>query len=208
MLTSIFRSTVIDFLITSVASDDSSVVAYFYFDYLTNKSPEEFLRSLVKQLCQASKHLPPSILRIQERWKAGEYDEGQQSIMYDVLAGFFDLTAQFNRTFVCLDALDECLDQHRHVLRDLLNRIMKSGCRLMASSRPGEFFKNLFQNCSSIEIRIETSNIDEYLRSAFDKHPKLEDMMDDNLKKLVIDTIRKTSCGLSVCVFIDVLGYC
>jgi NACHT domain len=188
------RSTVIDHLTKTFSADKTVAVVYFYFDYRTAQTPTDFITSLLQQLCLQSQSLPPSVARLYRKWNDG-YDQSSLDVG-EVAAGFFDLASKFGRTFVCLDALDECDEQYHRAIQDLIQRTMKSRCRLITSSRSNRTFKELFEENTSLEISATPRNIDEYVRSVLSSRQEISDMIDENLSEKISRTIQTKSRGL------------
>ena len=104
--------------------------AYFYFDFNDKRTVVDMLRSVIAQLCH-NKGLPSELYQLYEGCNNG----GRRPREAQLLKAFPSLLATSYRTFVILDALDECTERS-----DLLEAIkqfieMSKSLNLLVTSR-------------------------------------------------------------------------
>ena len=116
-------SLVIDKLCDEAFEGDSTVVC-FYFDFAARneQSPANMLGSLLRQLISGEGEIPEAIARDFRNDKRAIGGRGLQ--VSGVLKMFQAITAT-RRTFICVDALDECVPEHRMVVLKALGQILQ-----------------------------------------------------------------------------------
>ena len=105
------------------AKGRNSTVACFYFDFAAQKeqSPTTVLSSLLKQVVGGLENIPEKIVqafRDQEKVIGG-----RKLGLGEIVEMFSDISCT-RRTFICIDALDECVAEYRAKLLDSLRRIL------------------------------------------------------------------------------------
>ena len=160
MITSI----VVDNLGTKFESDGTIAIAYLYCNFRQQKDqkPADLLASVLGQLVQGQPSVPNSTKILYERHRAkrtrpsfSEISQVLQSTM-----------ASYSRTFIVIDALDECGTSDggwRKFLSEIFNLQAKTGASLFATSR---FIPNIteeFKGSPSLEIRANDKDVRGYL---------------------------------------------
>jgi len=129
-------SLVIDKLCDEAIGQETAVTC-FYFDFATRKeqSPINMLGSLLKQLVSRFVTVPDSIIHEFENQKKLIWGRGVQ---ISGILKMFQTIATRIRTFICIDALDECTAEHRVVVLDSLGQILRGSpnTRLFITGRP------------------------------------------------------------------------
>jgi len=129
-------SLVIDRLCDEAMEQDTAVTC-FYFDFATRKeqSPINMLGSLLKQLVSRFSSIPDAI--VQEFEDQKKLIGGRGPRVSGILK-MFQTIATTMRTFICIDALDECAPEHRVVVLDSLGHILRGSpsTRLFMTGRP------------------------------------------------------------------------
>ena len=97
------------------------------------------------------------------------------------------------RTFICIDALDECVEGHRVKLLDSLNQILQgsSDTRIFMTGRPHvlpEIGRRLSRRITSISISPRRDDIIGYLQSKLDEDTN-PDAMDSSLEADIMKKI-------------------
>ena len=154
-------SIVINHLKTSFP-DDMTGRAYLYCTYKRqdNQKADDLLASLLGQLAARQSIVPESIRKLYDKHRK----ENSRLSQDEICEGLRNLIQTYSRTFIIIDALDEC--ETDHVRRELLSEVYKlqegSDIRLMVTFRP-----NIFLECPSsvaeLEIRAQEEDIEEYL---------------------------------------------
>jgi len=116
-------SLVIDKLCDEAVEGDPTVVC-FYFDFASRneQSPVNMLGSLLRQVVSRRVEIPEAIVEVFRKEKMSIGGRGLQ--VAGILEVFQAVTAT-RRTFVCVDALDECVPEHRMVVLESLGQILR-----------------------------------------------------------------------------------
>jgi len=100
------------------AVGENAAVACFYFNFTAQReqSPTAILGSVLKQIVGGLDEVPERIVKaFQDRGISG----GQRLALAEIVEFLQDISSR--RTFICIDALDECPAGPRGKLLDLLN---------------------------------------------------------------------------------------
>ena len=116
-------SLVIDKLCDEAVEGDP-IVACFYFDFATRneQSPVNMLGSLLRQVVSGEGEIPEVIDR---SFRKEKKVIGGRGLQVSGIVNMFQTIAATRRTFICVDALDECVPQHRIVLFESLGQILQ-----------------------------------------------------------------------------------
>jgi len=114
---------VIDKLCDEAVEEDTPV-ACFYFDFASRneQSPVNMLGSLLRQLVTALEGIPEAVVRSFRNQKKVIGGRGLQ--VAGILKMFQTITST-KRTFICVDALDECVPGHQMVILESLGQIVR-----------------------------------------------------------------------------------
>ena len=130
-------SIVIDKLCDEAEEDDIAVTC-FYFDYAARneQSPINMLGSLLSQLVGGLGEIPEAVVRGFRNQKKVIGGRGLQ--VPGILKMFQQTVAATKRTFICIDALDECVPEHRMIALESLEEILRlsPNTRLFMTGRP------------------------------------------------------------------------
>ena len=191
MLTSRDVSSVVIDNLCSRAREQNATVACFYFDFAAQNEqcPTTMLGCLLKQLVFGLIEIPEEISEAYEESKNAIGGQGPQ---ISNILNMLQTTSSRRRTFICIDALDECAAEHRAKLLDSLGQLQQSpGTRIFVTGRPHilpEIRKNLAGGVTSLSISPKRDDIVTYLRSrlAADTTP---DAGDSNLEADILKKI-------------------
>ena len=116
-------SLVIDKLCDEAVEEDTAV-ACFYFDFAARneQSPVNMLGSLLRQLVSGLEDVPEVVVQDYRNQKKVIGGRGLQ------VAGILKMLQTITttkRTFICVDALDECVPEHRVVILESLGQIVQ-----------------------------------------------------------------------------------
>ena len=118
-------------------AEEGIAVTCFYFDYAAREeqSPINMLGSLLRQLANRFEKIPDVIVREFEKQKKLIGGRGPQILG---ILNMFQAIATTVRTFICIDALDECVPRHRVVVLDSLGQILRESpnTRVFITGRP------------------------------------------------------------------------
>ena len=176
-------SSVIDKLCDQ-AGGQSATVACFYFYFAAGKeqSPTSVLGALLKQLVFGLEVTPNEISLAYQGQKNAIGGRGPQ--LADIVKMLRN-TASMKPTFICIDALDECMARSRVKILDALNQILQSspGTRIFVTGRPhieAEVGKRLCGRGIAIRITPRRDDIITYLHSRLEEDAT-PDAMDSSL---------------------------
>jgi len=130
-------SLVIDKLCDEAEEDDIAVTC-FYFDYAARneQSPINMLGSLLRQLVGGLEEIPEAVVRGFRNQKKVIGGRGPQ--VPRILKMFQQTITATKRTFICIDALDECVPEHRMVVLESIEEILRwlPNTRIFMTGRP------------------------------------------------------------------------
>ena len=195
MLTSGDSSLVIDTLCDR-ADGQEVAVACFYFDFAVRKeqSPTSALGALLKQLVRGLEETPREISLAYQGQKNILGGRGLQPA--DIVK-MLQATASRKRTFICIDALDECVAGYRVKLLDSLDKVLQMypSTRIFVTGRPHiqtEVEKRLSGRITTIHITSRRHDIISYLHSRLEKDPRPH-AMDSCLKEDILKKISEVT---------------
>src|ERR1700761_7451733 len=118
------RSLVIDKLCDETAEEDT-IVTCFYFDFAARneQSPINMLGSLLRQFVSGLDDIPQAVVQGFRNEKKAIGGRGLQ--VSGILKMFRQTVTPTMRTFICVDALDECVPEHRVVVLESLGEILR-----------------------------------------------------------------------------------
>ena len=176
------------------AGSQGVTVAGFYFDYAAQKeqSPTNMLGAVLKQVVSGLGEMPEEVARAYEVQKQVIGGRGPQ--LADIVK-MLQNTVSIKRTFICIDALDECVTGYRVKILASLGQILRSspGTRIFVTGRPhieAEVGKRLSGRGTVIRITPQRHDILSYLHRRLEEDP-MPDAMDSNLEADILEKISK-----------------
>ncbi|EGY23844.1 ankyrin repeat protein [Verticillium dahliae VdLs.17] len=160
----IITSIVVDDLCTRYRSNEHVGIAYIYCDFQRQQEQkvEEFLMSLLKQLTQGRSSLPECVkfLHDEHRRKRTRpsFDEVSRTLRH--------VADSYSRTFIIVDALDECQRNdgcRARFLTELFNLQAECGANIFATSRCIPEITDRFSASTILEIRANDEDVRRYL---------------------------------------------
>lgn len=157
-------SVVVNDLYNRFQNDPTVGIAYFYLNYRRHKDQkiEELLACLLRQLATCHNSLPHSVLALyhrHQRWWT-------RPSLPELVAALKVIVRTYSRTFVIIDALDECQDSDRsrtNLLTELFLLQKARGINLLATSRSIPEITEWFNGCPSLGICPSQDDIWHYL---------------------------------------------
>ena len=192
MLTSCDVSSLVVDSLCDRAREQNTAVACFYFDFAAQKeqSSASVLGALLKQVVRGLEEMPGEIAQAYEDQEKVIGGRGPQ--LADIVK-MLQITSSRKRTFVCMDALDECVPGNRVKILDSLNKILQNspGTRVFVTGRPQvrpEMRRRLAGRVTSLSISPKRDDIIGYIRTrlADDTDP---DAMDDSLEADILEEV-------------------
>jgi len=184
-------SLVVDKLCDQTSSQNTSV-SCFYLDFAVRneQSATNVLGSLLKQIIGEMERIPEGVLRTfqQQNKTIG----GRRPQLVNIVKMLHLITSS-RRTFICLDALDECSGVQQVRLLDALKEIVEKSpdTRIFATGRPhiqAEIEKRLAGHVKSVSVSSTTKDITKFLQVKLheDQTPQA---MDESLEADILDKI-------------------
>ena len=160
-------SLVIDKLCDEAAEEDTAV-ACFYFDFAARneQSPVNMLGSLLRQLISGLEKIPKVVV---EGFRKEKRVIGGRGLQVSGILNMFQNITATKRTFICVDALDECVPEHLTVVLESLGQILHGSpnTRLFMTGRPhvrSEVERRLGGAATFIFIRATEDGVLKFLR--------------------------------------------
>ena len=175
----------------------NATVACFYFDFAAQneQSPVSILGTLLKQLVFGLQEIPEEI---SEAYRDRKNAIGGQGPQISNILKMLQTTSARKRTFICIDALDECATEHQIMLLDSLGQLLQQSpdTRIFVTGRPHILpgvGRHLAGRVRSLSISPKRDDIVTYIHSrlAADTTP---DAMDSTLE---VDIVRKIPSDIS-----------
>jgi hypothetical protein len=193
-----YRSLVIDKLEQIRASSPNMGLAYIYCDYRdqTLQTAKNISGTILKQLLRLLPKIPEEIIAIWQK----SYN-GKTPLEFDQAIEALRITCKsFNRTYICLDALDEC--QHIDLLLKSLPQA-PSPVRLFSTGRKHiqPTIQRFFGHTHMILIEAKESDIRIFIeKSMKEDREKDPELMNERLEQDIIEKIAALSKGMFVII--------
>jgi len=182
------------------ARGQNVAIACLYLDFAAQQeSSTSMLGALLKQLVAGLGEAPEEIKRAYEEEK--NFMGGRRPQHTDIVR-MLQTASSKKRTFICIDALDECVPEHRVKLLNSLNKILQNspGTRIFVTGRPHiqpEIERRLSGRVASLSISTKRDDIIKYLHSRLEEDTTPEAMS----SSLEAEILRKIPEDLSeMCV--------
>jgi len=177
------------------ARGQNAAVACFYFDFAAQKeqSPTNILSSLLRQVVGGLESIPAKIaqaFRDQEKVIGG-----RKLGLGEIMEMLQDISSS-RPTFICIDALDECLAEYRRKLLDSLAQFLHKSptTRIFVAGRlhiREEVEKHLAGRVVAVSVTPTKDDITQFLRARLGEDT-IPDAMDKSLEEDIIKTIPET----------------
>ena len=182
-----------------MAGERKSAVSCFYVDFAAREeqSPTNMLGSLLKQIVGGLEKIPDEISRMfQEHKKV----IGGRGLRVPEVVKMLQTVASLQTTFICIDALDECVEKHRPEILDSLRQILEKSpnTRIFLTGRRhigGEIDRHLGERTTVLSIKPNRDDIVGYIRMRLNKDTSLDRMhsgLEDEIIKGITENIPET----------------
>ena len=173
----------------------NAAVACFYFDFAAQKeqSAATVLSSLLKQLVGGLENIPENIVEAFRDHK--KTTGGQRLGLSQVIEMIQDISSS-RPTFICIDALDECMAEHRARMLEPLKQILHKSpsTRVFLAGRlhvRDEVEKHLAGGLVALSIAPTKDDIIRFLKAKLQEDTTPE-AMDKGLEEDIIKNIPET----------------
>jgi len=168
----ILTSVVVNDLISRHQNDLNIGITYIYCNFRRRdeQKAEDLLASLLKQLSQERSSLPDSVKALYNHHK----DKRTRPSFDEISISLLSVMAMYSRTFIIIDALDECQPSdgcRTKFLTQLFNLQAKCGANVFATSRFIPDITRTFVGSASLEIRASDKDVQVYIDSHISKLP-------------------------------------
>jgi len=174
------------------AVEGNPIVVCFYFDFAARneQSPVNMLGSLLRQLVSGQGEIPEVIARA---FRKEKMSIGGRGLQVSGILNMFQATIAMRRTFICVDALDECVPEHRTVVLESLGQMLKGSpnTRLFMTGRPhvrSEVERELGEASAFLSIRVTEDGVLRFLREKLRKDT-IPNMMSSTLEGDIMKSI-------------------
>ena len=188
-------SLVIDKLCDEAVAEDTAV-ACFYFEFAARheQSPVNMLGSLLRQLVSGLDEIPEVVV---QGFRNQKKVIGGRGLQVSGILKMFQAITTAKRTFICVDALDECVPEHRIVVLESLGQIMQGSrnTRIFVTGRShvrSEVRRKLNGVVAFILIEPTRDNIVSYLHEKL-KNDTTPGEMNSALETNIMESIPKIS---------------
>jgi len=172
--------------------EQNATVTCFYFDFAAqnDQSPTITMGALLKQVVGGLEEIPEEILRVYRKQKKALGGRGPR--LSDIVK-MLQTTTSKERTFTCIDALDECVPEYQAKILDSLNQILQKspGTRIFVTGRPHirpDITRRLAGRVTSLPISTKRDDIIRYLHSRLEEDI-IPDAMDSSLEAEILNKI-------------------
>jgi len=176
-------------------------VTCFYFDFAARneQSATNTLGSLLKQMINGTGGIPEEIWQALREQKGAV--GGRRPQLVDIVK-MLQLVTASQRTYMCIDALDECTTAQQFRLFDSLKEILDKSprARLFVTGRShiqAEIENRLAGRVTSISVVPAREDIANFLRFRL-RYDEMPDAMDASLKAEILDKIPETISEMCV----------
>ena len=182
-------------------SGQNTIVSCFYLDFAARneQSAANVLGSLLKRMVGGMERIPEEILRAFQQQKTTIGGHRPQLVNTVKMLQFITSS---RRTFMCIDALDECSGVQQVRLLDSLKQILEKspGTRIFATGRPhilAEMERRLAGHVTSVSAGPPEEDVITYLRARLGED-QTPDAMDEILEAEILEKIPKNIAGMCV----------
>ena len=171
-------------------------VSCFYVDFAAREeqSPANILGSLLKQIVDKLEKIPDEISQtFQDHKKV----IGGRNLQVVQIVKMLQIVTSLQPTFICVDALDECMEGHRNEILDSLRQTleMSPNTRIFLTGRRhirGEIDRHLGERTTVLSVKPNNNDIVGYVRMRLSKDTSLNPM-DGNLEGAIIKRITESN---------------
>jgi Cdc6-like AAA superfamily ATPase len=199
----IITSIVIRHLHNMFGNDPTIGIAYLYcnFKQQHEQTSTDLIMSLLKQLAQKQSFTFDIVQSLYDHHK---FERTRPSAV-DILSALHHIMASYSRTFVIIDALDECQDScegRGTFLREIFNLQAKAGVNIFTTSRPIREIENKFDKSIRLEICANDADVQKYLEKKLQNFPSAV-VKDLSLRAEIKSRIAKAVDGMYVLLYGD-----
>ena len=158
------------------------------------QSAPNLIACLARQLIEGSRKIPQRLQQLYKKLELQRRKPGLEELKNLLV----DLCNERERTYVLLDALDECEAIHeRRRLLPLLHALPHGSTRLFVTSRPNnEDIRQVFKKAAQIVIAAPSSDIQCFVLETMEERKDFVERLTPQLKDQIITTISARASGM------------
>ena len=197
----ILCSTIINAVIEMCDSNPPDKIAYFYFDFNSNRTVVDMMRCITAQICYRTKTVPQELHNLYSQCNGG------QPHPINLFRIFSSLLTNSHRTFVILDALDECkAGTDRQELLDQIKEMINLSSKhlnILVTSRREKDIEDKLMPVITTRIPLEDSDVDSDIALHIRNCLKTDDELQwgDDTKKQIEEVLCKKANGMYVTLY-------
>jgi len=182
-----------------MAEQRNIAVSCFYVDFAAREeqTPTNILGSLLKQIVGGLEKVPDEISRTFQDYKKVI---GGRGLRVGEIVKMLQTVTSLKPTFICVDALDECVERHRPEVLDSLRQILDKSpnTRIFLTGRQhirGELETHLGGKAVVLSIKPNSDDIVGYVRMRLSKDTSLranDSGLEDEIIKSFTENIPET----------------
>ncbi|KAI9040298.1 uncharacterized protein KD926_008388 [Aspergillus affinis] len=177
-------------------------IAYIYCDYKDERTHSEFelLSSIARQLANHYVRIPEAVIKFRDK----NADKKRNPTSKEWISLIEELSRPFQKTYIFIDALDECPEKNRDEFLCVL-KILEESALLFLTSRPIDFPVE-FSKIQRVEVTASTSDIEKYLETEIKSRSRLFRFTasDPNLKKDIIKCLIGNAAGMFLLAYLQI----
>ena len=194
----IITSIVVNHLHAKFRNDPSIGIVYLYctFQQQQEQRPVDLLTNLLKQLIMGQPTIPNAVKDLYDQHKPKQ----TRPSLDEIRSTLHQVAAFYSRTFIVIDALDECRAGHDGrdmFMREIFNFQADIKANLFATSRFIQEIEAKFQKVIRLEIRADDTDVQRYLHAKLQNCPSLISQ-NNSLQEQIKNKIAKAVDGMYV----------
>jgi hypothetical protein len=194
----IITSITIHHLHNIFGNDPAIGIAYLYCSYQQQheQKPADLIANLLKQFIQGQLSLPEIVQNLYSRHKPKQ----TRPSLGELLSALHHITASYTRTFIIIDALDECqvsYGGYEIFLREIFSLQVKARVNIFATSRFIQEIEAKSDQSIRLEIRANNTDVQKYLDERLQNFPSWV-LKDHSLQAEIKSKITKAVDGMYV----------
>ncbi len=192
----ILTAVVVNELSTRFENDKTIGYAYVYCNFRRKHEQKavDLVASLLKQLSQGQSSVPDCVGALHQKHK----EKKTRPSFDEVTKALQVVTSMYSRTFIIIDALDECQTSdgcRSRLIAEIFDLQAKCGSSIFATSRFIPEITGKFDMSTSLKIRASKADIERFLQGNISKLNASNDWSDE-LKELVKTSISDVVDGM------------
>lgn len=199
----VLTSLIVDGVHRRYSDGDTVAIAYVYFDFRrrAEQTPEHVLASLLKQISERQSILPTAVTSLFQKHQKLHTLPSKEEFLHSLEA----VLKSFSKTFIILDALDECDASmyYRSEILDLMLQLQElHSVSIFATGRPLPDIVSQLRRGLQVEIRAKPEDIQRFLTSRvgklslFQNNPRSTPEQIQDLQSQITSTLAKAADGM------------